>query len=186
MSAPRDNTQSKRAKLSRRIVEMVVFAMLGSLMFCSKIIMEAIPNIHLLGMFIMVSTVVFRWKALIPLYIYVFLNGLYAGFPMWWVPYLYVWTVLWALTMLLPRRMPRVVKAIVYPIVCCLHGALFGVLYAPGQALLFGLDFNGMIAWTVAGIPFDVLHSVGDLVAGLLVLPMSELLQKLMIRGYRN
>ena len=186
MSAPRDNTQSKRAKLSRRIVEMTVFAMLGSLMFCSKIIMEAIPNIHLLGMFIMVSTVVFRYKALIPLYIYVFLNGLYAGFPMWWVPYLYVWTILWALTMLLPRRMPRVVKAIVYPLVCGLHGALFGVLYAPGQALLFGLDFNGMIAWMIAGIPFDVLHSVGDLVAGLLVLPMSELLQKLMIRGYRD
>ena len=165
---------------------MVVFAMLGSLMFCSKIIMEAIPNIHLLGMFIMISTIVFRYKALIPLYIYVFINGLYAGFATWWVPYLYVWTVLWAVTMLLPRRMPRLAKRIVYPIVCCLHGAFFGVLYAPGQALLYGFGWEETLAWIAAGIPFDILHSVGDLAAGLLVLPMSELLQKLMQRGYQR
>ena len=65
-------------------------------MFCSKVIMEALPNIHLLGMLTMVYTLTFRWKALIPIYIYVFLNGLYAGFNVWWVPYLYIWTVLWA------------------------------------------------------------------------------------------
>ena len=57
------------------VVELVVFAMLGSLMFCSKIIMEALPNIHLLGMFTMTFTVVFRFKALIPIYIYVMING---------------------------------------------------------------------------------------------------------------
>ena len=53
--------------MSQRIFEMVLFAMLGSLMFCSKIVMEALPNIHLLGMLIVVYTIVFRRKALIPL-----------------------------------------------------------------------------------------------------------------------
>jgi energy-coupling factor transport system substrate-specific component len=168
------------------IVEMVVLAMMGSLMFCSRVIMALLPNIHLLGMFIMILTIVFRHKALISLYIYVLIEGLYSGFALWWVPYLYVWTVLWAVTMLLPRRMPRLAKAIVYPIVCCLHGAFFGVLYAPGQALLYGLDFDGMIAWILVGLTFDILHSVGDLAAGLLVLPMSELLEKLMKKGYRS
>ena len=76
-------------------------------MFVSKIVMEFLPNIHLLGMLTMVYTLTFRSKALIPIYIYVFVNGLYAGFAVWWVPYLYVWTILWAVTMLLPRRMPR-------------------------------------------------------------------------------
>ena len=68
------------------IKEITVFAMLGTLLFCSKIIMEAFPNIHLLGMFTMVFTIVYRKKALIPIYLYVLLNGLYAGFTMWWVP----------------------------------------------------------------------------------------------------
>ena len=95
--------------------------MLAALMFCSKIIMEVLPNIHLLGMLTVVYTVVFRRKALIPIYIYVIINGVYAGFAPWWVPYTYIWAVLWAAVMLLPKKMPRKVAFIVYPIVCSLH-----------------------------------------------------------------
>ena len=163
---------------------MVVFAMLGTLMFCSKLIMEALPNIHLLGTLIMTSTVVFRKKALIPIYVYVLLNGLYAGFSMWWVPYLYIWTILWGVTMLLPRNMPKGVACIVYPVVCSLHGFAFGALYAPVQALMFGFTWEQMLAWIAAGLPFDVLHGVGNFCVGLLILPLSELLKKLMIRRY--
>ena len=154
--------------------------MLGTLMFCSKIIMEILPNIHLLGMFTITYTVVYRKKALIPIYIYVLLNGLYAGFNLWWVPYLYIWTILWALTMLLPRNMPTKAKCIVYPILCCLHGLAFGVLYAPAYMLMYGLTFEQALAWVAFGAPFDILHGIGNLVAGLLVVPLSELLTKLM------
>ena len=56
--------------------------MLGTLMFVSKIVMELLPNIHLLGMLTMLYTVVFRRKALVPIYVYVLINGLYAGFSM--------------------------------------------------------------------------------------------------------
>ena len=91
--------------------------MLGAVMFCSKIVMEFLPNIHLLGMLTMTYTIVFRKKALIPIYIYVMMNGLYAGFNMWWIPYLYIWTILWAITMLLPKKMPKKLKCIVYPLI---------------------------------------------------------------------
>lgn len=152
--------------------------MFGTLMFCSKILMDALPNIHLVGMFIVLFTVVFRAKALIPIYIYVVLVGVYGGFSPWWVPNLYVWTVLWGVTMLLPRNMPKKVAAVVYPIVCALHGLLYGVLYAPAQALLFGLTFKGAVAWVVAGLPFDALHGLGNLLSGVLILPLAELLKK--------
>ena len=152
--------------------------MFGTLMFCSKILMEALPNIHLVGMFIVLFTVVFRAKALIPIYIYVVLVGVYGGFSPWWVPNLYIWTVLWGVTMLLPRNMSRGVAAVVYPIICGLHGLLYGVLYAPAQALLFGLTFKGALAWIVAGLPFDALHGVGNLLSGVLILPLAELLKK--------
>ncbi len=79
--------------------------MLGTLMFVSKLIMELFPNVHLLGMLTVLYTVVFRKKALIPIYIYVLLNGVYAGFSMWWIPYLYLWAILWGMTMLLPKNM---------------------------------------------------------------------------------
>ena len=101
--------QSKR---SQRIREIAVFAMLGTVMFTSKIVMEVLPNIHLLGVLTVAYTVVFRWKALFPLYVYILLNGLYAGFATWWVPYLYVWTVLWGVTMLLPKHLPQFQRGI--------------------------------------------------------------------------
>ena len=169
----------KKNRYMHQIWEICIFAMLGSLMFCSKIIMELLPNIHLLGMFTMVYTLVFRGKALIPIYIYVFINGLYAGFATWWIPYLYLWTVLWAVTMLLPRHIPRKVACVLYPVVCCLHGLAFGTLYAPVQALLFGLNFKQMLAWILAGLPWDVVHAIGNFFAGLLVVPLSDLLKKI-------
>ena len=158
---------------------MVLFSMLGTIMFCSKMVMEALPNIHLLGMFTMTYTVVFRKKALIPIYLYVMLNGLYAGFNMWWMPYLYIWTILWAITMLLPKRMPKKVKCIVYPIVCGIHGFAFGTLYAPAQAIMFGMNFETMVAWIIAGLPWDFIHGIGNFFAGMLVVPLSELIEKL-------
>jgi len=157
--------------------------MLGTLMFCSKIIMEFLPNVHLLGMFTMLFTIIYRKRALIPIYVYVFLNGLYAGFNFWWMPYLYIWTILWAVTMLLPRNMPRRVSLVVYPLVCSLHGLAYGALYAPGQALMFGLNFEQTVAWIIAGLPFDIIHAVSNLVAGLLIVPLTTLMRRLE-RGY--
>jgi energy-coupling factor transport system substrate-specific component len=148
--------------------------MLATLMLLSKLLMEALPNVHLLGTLTMVYTIVLRWRALIPIYLYVFLNGLIAGFQLWWMPYLYIWTLLFGVVMLLPRTLSRRTRAVLYPIICALHGFLFGILYAPAQALMFGLDFSGMLAWIAAGLPFDLLHGVGNFVTGLLVLPLSE------------
>ena len=158
--------------------------MLGTIMFCSKIIMEVLPNIHLLGMLTVLYTVVFRVKALIPIYLYVIMNAVYAGFSPWYYPYLYVWTVLWGVTMLLPRRLPRVAAMIVYPIICGLHGLAFGTLYAPVQALIFGFDFEQTVAWIVAGLPFDIIHCASNVCTGLLIYPLSKMLDKL-YRGDR-
>ena len=154
-------------------------------MYCSKMLMEALPNIHLLGMFVMAYTVAFRKKALVPIYVYVMLNGLFAGFAMWWLPYLYIWTILWGMTMLLPKNMPQKVACVVYPLVCALHGIMFGVLYAPGQALMYGFGWEQTLAWIASGLPYDVIHCVSNFVMGLLVLPLSKILTRLMSRGIR-
>ena len=143
--------------------EITIFAMLGAVMYASKLLMEVAPNIHLLGVFTIAFTVVYRKKALYPIYIYVILNGIFSGFAVWWVPYLYVWTVLWGAVMLLPKHLPKKIRALVYMAVCAGHGFLFGTLYAPAQALLFGMSFQGMVSWIIAGLPFDFIHGVSNL-----------------------
>jgi len=162
-----------------KIREIAVFGMLGALMYASKIAMEFAPNVHLLGVFTIAFTVVYGKKALYPIYIYVLLNGIFCGFATWWIPYLYLWTVLWGITMLLPKQMPRMVQPIVYMTLNACHGLLFGVLYAPAQALLYGLSFKGMIAWIVSGLPFDMIHGVSNFICGLLIVPIIHLLRRL-------
>lgn len=161
------------------VKEVVVFAMLGSVMYVSKILMEFLPNVHLLGMFTVTYTIVYRKKALYPLYTYILLNGIFAGFATWWLPYLYIWTVLWGAVMLLPKKIPAKVQPIVYMVVCAAHGFLFGTLYAPAQALLFGLNFKGMIAWIIAGLPWDMVHGISNFCCGVLIVPLSKLLKRL-------
>ncbi len=170
---------SRTRRWRRVLFHMIVFSMFGAMMFCSKFIMEGLPNIHPVAMFVILLTVVYRSRALIPIYIYVILDGLRWGFGIAWLPYLYIWLILWGAAMLLPRSAPRWLKVIVYPVVAMLHGLLFGILYAPAQAVLFGLNFKQTIAWVIAGFPYDVLHGVGNFVMALLVLPLSELLFKL-------
>ena len=66
--------------------EVAIFGMLGALMYASKVFMELLPNVHLLGVFTISFTLVYRKKALYPIYTYVLLNGLFAGFATWWIP----------------------------------------------------------------------------------------------------
>ena len=162
-------------KLTTR--ELTVFAMLGAVMYASKVILEFAPNIHLLGVFTIAFTIVYRKKALYPIYIYVLLHGMFSGFSAWWVPYLYLWTVLWGFVMLLPKKMPRLIQPIVYMAVCAVHGFLFGTLYAPVQAVLFGLSLEGMAAWIVAGLPWDFLHGVSNFFCGVLIMPIVSVLR---------
>lgn len=167
-----------RKEKYKKLVDLIAFTMLGVIMLLSKLLMEALPNFHLLGTLITAYTVVYRKDALKPIYIFVLLSGLVYGFGTWWIPYLYIWAILWAMVMLLPRNMKPKIAVPVYMIVSGLHGLLYGTLYAPAQAILFGLDFKGMIAWIIAGLPFDAIHALGNVVLGVLIMPIVTALKK--------
>ena len=158
------------------IKDIVIFGLLGALMYASKVVMDVLPNIHILAPMITAITIVYRKKALYPIYVFVFITGLFGGFSTWWIPYLYIWTVLWGAVMLLPKNMGKFAP-VAYAIICALHGFLYGVLYAPVQALVFGLSFKGAVAWIISGLPFDMIHGISNLFASLLIIPMVLILR---------
>lgn len=162
----------------KKLVDIIVFTMLGVIMFLSKLLMEFLPNFHLLGMLITAYTIVYRKDALKPIYIFVLISGLYYGFAIWWIAYLYIWAILWAAIMLLPKNMKPKFAVPVYMLISGLHGLLYGTLYAPAQAIFYGLDFKTTIAWIISGLPFDAMHAVGNVVTGILILPVVAALKK--------
>lgn len=174
---------SPARRRSRRLFEFILLTIFGVLMFTTKIAMAVLPNVHLIGMFIMVFTIAFRAKALIPIYIYVLLEGIVFGFGTWWISYLYVWAILWGATMLLPRNMPTKVACVIYPIVCGLHGLAFGALCAPVQAILLNFTFGQTLAWIAMGISFDVTHAIGNFCFGMLIVPLTATLKSLKKRS---
>ena len=171
------STRLRRKGLSIR--EIVIFAMLGTLMAISDLLMEGLPNVHLIALFIAAITMTYGVKALFPIYVYAFVIGLLSGIDVWWLSYLYVWTILWGILMLVPKHLPRVPLFILLHVVIVLHGLGFGVLCAPVVALMWGLDFQGTVAATIAGFPFDLTHAVGNFAFGFFIYPLTVLLEKL-------
>ncbi|MBQ1371990.1 MAG: hypothetical protein IIY70_03575, partial [Oscillospiraceae bacterium] len=160
-----------------------IFAMLGAIMFSSKQLLEFLPNVELVSTLTMVYTLVYRKCALIPIFLFILMEGLLHGFSTWWLPYFYLWPSLWGITMLLPKRLPRRLQTPVYAVTCGLFGLAYGSLYAPFQAVVFlNCDYRATLNWIVAGLPWDVVHAEGNLAMGLLIVPLADLLRKLEAR----
>lgn len=81
--------------------------------------------------------------------------------------------------MLLPKKMPQWLAPMVYMVVCGLHGLLYGTMYAPYQAMMFHLDLKGMVAWIIAGFPWDALHGFSNFCVGVLIIPIVTILRRL-------
>ena len=90
-----------------------------------------------------------------------------------------IFPLIWLCTLLLPQNLPRWGAQLCYTLMCTLFGLLFGVLYAPWQAILFGLSFEKTLAWIAAGFAFDVTHALGNFAASFLIFPILNLLRKI-------
>ena len=163
----------------RKLTNIALYAMFGATMFVSKLAMEGLPNVHPVTMLIMVLTFAYGWRAVFPLTVYIFLVGIYAGFSLWWIPYLYIWAIFWAISMLIPYdRIPVKVKVFVLPLICGFFGLIYGTLYAPAQAIMFGMNFDTTLKWILTGLPWDGVHAVGNFSIGFLIVPLTDVTKK--------
>ena len=161
------------AKLTLR--QVALFGMLGALTFGAKVAMSGLPNIEPVSLLVMLFAVVFGWKALYPIYLYVGMEVLLYGINFWNINYLYVWTVL-AVAAILLRRLKN---PLWWALLAGLFGLAFGLLCAPVYMIVGGSVSYG-IRWWMTGIPFDLMHAAGNFVIALvLFVPLRKLLTKL-------
>ena len=154
--------------------ELILFGILGALVFAMKVVMAALPNIEPVSLCLLVFGAVFGWKALYPCYVYVVLEILCFGLGTWNICYLYVWAILALVAWLLRNQ----THPLVWAIASGAFGLFFGALCAPVYLFTGGLSVA--IGWWVSGIPFDVTHCAGNFVMALvLFMPLRRLLAKL-------
>ena len=160
------------------IRDVAVFAMLGALMFAGKKIMEFLPNVHPLALLTMVYTVAYRRRGIFPVIVYLLLETAFGGF-LWTVPYYYIFPLCYVATLLVPAGLSRWKRQICYTVICTFFGIAFGCLYAPWQAIVFmkTFDFERILAWIVAGLPWDFVHGVSNFFCGMLIMPIVRALR---------
>ena len=160
------------AKLTAR--EICLFGMLAAVTFGAKWVMAPLPNIEPVSLMVMLFGVVFGWKALFPVAVYVMAEILFYGLGPWNFNYLYVWLLLAAVAMLLRR----VKNPLLWATVSAFFGLMFGALCAPVDVFIGGFGYAAG-KW-VSGIPFDLLHCVGNFfMALLLFVPLRKLITRL-------
>lgn len=159
-------------KLSVR--ELALLALLSAMMVASQVALAVLPNVHLVGVLVVVTTLLFGWKALYAVFSFAFLEMLIYGAGMWVINYFYVWPVM--VLCALPFR--DAASPLFWGIFLAVNGFTFGAQCAIPYFITGG--WAAGFAYWVAGIPFDLIHGGSNLVLGaLLVMPLYKLCKKL-------
>ena len=167
------STSAGKSRLTVR--EMCLLAVFGALMFGTQVAMASLPNIHLVAMFIILAAILFSWKAMYSVAIFVMLEGLVYGFGIWWMSYLYIWPIL--VVVAVPFRAND--SALFWAVIAGLHGLCFGALCAIPYLFIGG--WEAAVSYWIAGIPFDLMQCAGNFVLTLLLLmPLKKLSLKLL------
>ena len=158
-----------------KLRELIVLSLLAALMMATQVALAALPNIHLVAVFVILAALLFGWKSLYSVYVFVLLEGLIYGFSMWFVNYLYIWTILTIIAVIFRKNRSVWFWAAVSGIFGLLFGALCAIPY------FFVGGWAAAFSYWVAGIPFDLVHCVSNTVlAAVLLMPLYRLCCRLL------
>lgn len=163
------------------VKEAVLISLLAALLFVSQVGLAFLPNIEVVSLLIILYTMFFKKKTLYIIYIFVLLEGLLYGFGIWWIMYLYVWTLLWGLTMLLKNEKSPVIWAFISGF----YGLSFGTLCSVPYFFTGGVHMA--VSWIISGLIMDIVHGVGNFFVTLLLFqPLYTAFQKIYHTFYQK
>lgn len=154
--------------------ELVLAALLAALLIAAKQAMSFIPNFEPVTLLLILYTLHFPRMTPLIIYVFVAVQVLLYGFNVWVYMYLYIWIILYAVVRLLARWGS-------YPlwiIVAAVYGMLFGLLCSPVYLFIGG--WSMALSWFISGIPFDIMHGIGNaIMVAVLFIPLDKLFARL-------
>ncbi len=160
-------TRNEKAPLLtvRRITvkDIALIGMMSAILLAVQIGFSFLPNIELISLLIILYTLIFGWRALYIIYVFVAIEGLVYGFGLWWFSYLYIWTVLYLIT----KLFYKIRSPLYWAVISGSYGLSFGALYSLVVVITSGIH-SGLASW-VQGIPFDIVHCIGNFIIALLL-----------------
>ncbi len=158
-----------------KLRELILLALMGALMMATQVALAALPNIHLVAVFVILAAQLFAWRSLFSIYIFVLLEGLIYGFSMWFINYLYVWTILDIVCVFFRKNR----SCVFWAAVAGIFGAVFGALCAIPYFFIGG--WSAAFSYWISGIPFDLIHCVSNATIVLVLLaPLRKACERFM------
>lgn len=151
-------------KSSLTIKDLTVIGAMVTILEVSKRVLDAIPNIELVSLLVIVFTLSLGVrKSLICVLIFAFIESMLFGVSTWTITYFYVWPILVLITYLFRRSSEK----ITFSIISAFFGLFFGMLCSLVTLFIGGL--NMAISWWAAGIVYDIVHCCGNFIVCLLL-----------------
>ena len=97
---------------------------LSAVLLAAQVSLGFLPNIEIVTLLIIVYTLVLRKKVFFVIYVFVLLEGLIYGFGLWWLNYLYVWSVQAVITLLFRKND----SILFWSVLSGIYGITFGAL----------------------------------------------------------
>lgn len=157
---------NKEKKKGISIYDICLIGMMVAVIEVCKVAFSFLPNIELTSFWLILFTLFFGWKIVLVVPVFILIEGTIYGFGLWWIMYLYVWPLLVLLAWLCRKQE----SVWFWSILSGAFGLAYGFLCAIPYVVIGTGDggiMNGLYAgftWWVAGIPWDIVHGVGNFV----------------------
>lgn len=140
-----------------KVKEIILLAMLASILLISKEILAFLPNIELVSFLLILYTLALGWRlALLIAVVFSSLEIIIYGMGLWTVMYIILWPMLCLLTWLYRKWLINENRLALFS---GLFGFFFGLFY---EIPYFIVDFNLGFSVYLKGLPFDLVHGIGN------------------------
>lgn len=175
-----DKGQKKSGKLLT-VKDITLIGMMVAVIEVCKMAMTFLPNIELTSFWVIMFTLFFGWKMVFVIPVFILIEAAIYPFGLWLIMYIYAWPLLAMVTWLFRKKD----SVLFWSMLSAFFGLGFGLLCAipylfinaPGGGIAAGL--SAAFAWWIAGIPWDMVHGVGNFVLMLVLYhPIRKIMRK--------
>ena len=143
---------------SRKTREIVIFGILTAIVLVGQVAMAFLPNVEIVTLLFLVYALVLGKKVFYIIYVFALLEGIIYGFGMWWINYMYVWSVQAMVTLIFRKQ----TSVMFWSILSGFYGITFGALCS--IPYFFAGGPSAAFAYWVSGIAYDLPHCIGNVV----------------------
>ena len=161
-----DREQKSKNKRILSAKDIALAGLMVAVIEVCKMALAFLPNIETTTFWLILFTLFFGWKIVFVVPVFILIEMSMYGMQLWVIMYMYIWPLLVLVTWFFRRKD----SVWFWSIFSSLFGLMFGMLCAIPYVVIGtagGTILNGLYAgftWWVAGIPWDIVHGVGNFV----------------------